>query len=466
VSLKKVLLHSNEKRGRAYLFSLLSLCVLLSIFFVSSIIRNGWHRTTAEVVNGWIKSESVNLQQGNLLSAVSKYQRVIQSSEFLVGITLVQSDPNGKWNELIKLGEPFTHESPPTLKTHAATVVTRGLFEFSAYYSPELPNRDVWIRFDIKPKSAGYTLLSVSIILTLFMILFFSLIIIHEKKELERRQVVIQSALQELISGNKMSNELSSIAPNLVGVWENLHKELEKLKHLKAMAQVTENMAKISRHVAHDIRSPLLALNLILKDIDNLTAAKITLAKSAIKRIQGIANDLLKQNFGSQILTNSPSGKWTSFDKIITLIRQLIAEKEALLAEKHIAVKFDFKSTKLDNTESLIFFDEIEIGRIIDNLINNSIDALANLSGKIEINLAVTNNTLEVSINDNGKGIAADYLDKVWEEGVSIGKDKISSGFGLGLSHCKSVVESWGGHCKIESAVNLGTTIRLYLKLK
>ena len=67
-----------------------------------------------------------------------------------------------------------------------------------------------------------------------------------------------------------------------------------------------------------------------------------------------------------------------------------------------------------------------------------------------------------ISFRDNGKGIPAELLSKVVERGGTFGK---KDGNGLGLSHAKATVESWGGKFKIESTVGKGTTITLELML-
>ncbi len=64
--------------------------------------------------------------------------------------------------------------------------------------------------------------------------------------------------------------------------------------------------------------------------------------------------------------------------------------------------------------------------------------------------------TLEV-VEDDGKGIPADLLPRIFEPRFSTS----TSGSGLGLAIVKRLVEGWGGSVSVESAEGRGTVVRL-----
>jgi len=92
----------------------------------------------------------------------------------------------------------------------------------------------------------------------------------------------------------------------------------------------------------------------------------------------------------------------------------------------------------------------------IRNLLINSIEAIKG-KGQIEFTLEAEPEVIRLEIKDNGNGIPADILERVFDPYFST-KEK---GTGLGLAICKRIVEENGGAIKIESQPGLGTKVRL-----
>ena len=69
-------------------------------------------------------------------------------------------------------------------------------------------------------------------------------------------------------------------------------------------------------------------------------------------------------------------------------------------------------------------------------------------------------NRVQVEVVDDGKGIAEDVLPRIFEPHFSTR----TSGSGLGLAITRRLVESWGGEVSIESAIGVGTTVRISLR--
>jgi len=67
---------------------------------------------------------------------------------------------------------------------------------------------------------------------------------------------------------------------------------------------------------------------------------------------------------------------------------------------------------------------------------------------------------IAIEVTDDGHGIAADVLPKIFEPHFSTR----TSGSGLGLAISRRMVESWGGEVTIESRVGVGTTVRVTLR--
>ncbi|MEH6450313.1 MAG: ATP-binding protein [Oleispira sp.] len=97
-----------------------------------------------------------------------------------------------------------------------------------------------------------------------------------------------------------------------------------------------------------------------------------------------------------------------------------------------------------ENIEPIEFnieFRPLEIAMIIDTMINNAVKAKAK---KVTFNAEVIDNTLEISISDDGKGIRKSIRDKVFDMGFTTTK-----GSGLGLHHAKNIMEKINGNIEL-----------------
>ncbi|MBW1902885.1 MAG: sensor histidine kinase, partial [Deltaproteobacteria bacterium] len=70
---------------------------------------------------------------------------------------------------------------------------------------------------------------------------------------------------------------------------------------------------------------------------------------------------------------------------------------------------------------------------------------------------------VRISIQDHGRGIPREVLDKIFEPYFSSKESVTQKGLGLGLSICYSIVEKHDGHIEVESKVGTGTTFHVYL---
>jgi signal transduction histidine kinase len=106
-----------------------------------------------------------------------------------------------------------------------------------------------------------------------------------------------------------------------------------------------------------------------------------------------------------------------------------------------------------------------EMMQVISNLIANSIYAMAD-GGALTISVADTNSPSEgvlLTIEDNGEGIPADVLPRVFEAFFTT---RSTVGTGIGLFVVKQFVEGHGGRIHIESrrdSEDHGTTVRIFL---
>jgi len=226
----------------------------------------------------------------------------------------------------------------------------------------------------------------------------------------------------------------------------------------------SEAKYSIATQVAHDIRSPLAALDMVLKDMEDIPESKRIMIRGSVSRIHDIANDLLLKNKNKTIsIEKEQENKNYDLTNIMLsdLLSTLISEKRLQL-RNNVNLKLE---SNIDNRSYGLFakINVSEFSRLISNIINNAFEALTNESGKITLDLLPNpngNEELQIIIQDNGKGIPKELLSKLGIKGNTFGKKK---GSGLGLFHAKSTIESWGGSLFIESMEEKGTKVIINL---
>jgi len=195
-----------------------------------------------------------------------------------------------------------------------------------------------------------------------------------------------------------------------------------------------------ARRIAHDIRSPLEALKMFTRNNHEKNIQDL------IERIDGIAQSLLRPQEKEKVSMANPS----------KIVQQIVDEKKGNISKLEIEIL----STLQNNI--LVSMGEINLGRIISNLINNSIEALSKSKApKIIFKIEEIHNQCQITIQDNGTGMSEQTLEKI-KAGKFTAK---KSGNGIGLSSAISLVEQMKGKIEIESKLNVGTSLKLLLPI-
>ena len=278
---------------------------------------------------------------------------------------------------------------------------------------------------------------------------------INESKILFDRIVALNPESDEKISTEGISQ--AEILP----IIESINYVLFKIKRYEnelSNAKIQAGMIAISKQVAHDIRSPLSALNIITSTLTDVTEEKRLLIRNSVQRINDIANDLLQKGKSTQSavigkLKNDevPSRQNYSF-LISTVLDNIVSEKRIQFREKiNIHINVDLKKS----FGLFVNANPNELARVISNLINNSVEALPSQSGNIDVLVfANPKNKICIQIKDNGSGIPKHILAKLGQAGVSHGKENSQSGSGLGVYHAMKTIQEFGGKIIFQSVTS------------
>lgn len=247
---------------------------------------------------------------------------------------------------------------------------------------------------------------------------------------------------------NKRQEMQESLPIELVHLEEKILSLLEKTKEHER----NENLIKIgeiSAQVAHDIRSPLTALNVSLEQLPQIPEAQRIVLRNALVRINDIANNLLNQyrNKEDEILELK---SWL----VVPLIEAIASEKRLQLENSRIKLLTNF--TK-DSYFSFVKISTHEIKRALSNLINNAIESLQLNEGVVSVSLSTKRESVVLKITDTGCGIPEEEVSTIFEAK----KTTKESGSGLGLAYVKRVVDRMNGKINITSMLGRGTTVEL-----
>jgi putative PEP-CTERM system histidine kinase len=115
-------------------------------------------------------------------------------------------------------------------------------------------------------------------------------------------------------------------------------------------------------------------------------------------------------------------------------------------------------SKDLENIPSLLI-DREHIHKVVENLLMNAYDALGQ-DGQITIVTRCKDTWAEIAIQDNGCGMSKKFIETSLYRPFQTTKKQ---GMGIGLYHCKTIVEAHSGRIEVESEEGKGTTFRVLL---
>lgn len=223
----------------------------------------------------------------------------------------------------------------------------------------------------------------------------------------------------------------------------------------KDIGDDTKNLESILHHIG-------LTTNLIKKDIENLVKA---INNNASKdEMQNIVKRLSQQNekitsfskYFKKVNFNIHSNKLdvdiVSFtneyiENVYKLRDDLRINRELLNVKINIQKDFEYK----------IKFNPIDMIIVLDNLISNSSKHGATM---VELTWIKTENSVQLSFKDDGKGISDNILDNVFDFGFTTSR----RGSGIGLYHVKEIIENLNGTIKVNNKINKGVEFIISLK--
>ncbi len=138
---------------------------------------------------------------------------------------------------------------------------------------------------------------------------------------------------------------------------------------------------------------------------------------------------------------------------------------------EEVGMDLDNKNIKLDFENLLepgtrIIADPIQLRKVIDNIIGNSVKYMDKPDGRIYIRLLDAVDSVRIEIEDNGKGIASKDLGSIFERfyRTDASRNSAQGGSGIGLSIVKKIIEDHGGYIWATSKEGEGTCMHFVIR--
>jgi len=240
---------------------------------------------------------------------------------------------------------------------------------------------------------------------------------------------------------------------------------LELAGSRKKIIEMNKTRDKLYSIIAHDIRSPLSNISMVIQSIadkiinpnSNDFNEIINGVGESTKYTLTLLENLLKW---TELQNNSIAISPNTLD-VYPILTDCVNLLKANAGCKKIVVNLNVQ------TNASAYFDEISMHTVFRNIIANAIK-FTPASGSIIISSSVNADFLEIRIKDNGVGMKADVLDKIFkkhEPHTTVGTNR-EQGTGLGLFLVKDFIEKNNGKLEVNSKLGEGTEVTVSLPIE
>ena len=234
------------------------------------------------------------------------------------------------------------------------------------------------------------------------------------------------------------------------------HKQVEEeTARVKELEAIDKLRSALIASVSHELRTPLavikgMADTLIQTDVEwdrETEQDYLRTINAESDRLTHIVNDLVQMSqleAGMMKMVKSPS-------VLSVVILQLGNQLESLAASNELKID-------IPRTLPPVMIDEVRIGEVIINLVSNAL-VYSGEGLPVILEASQYDNEVVVSVTDQGIGIPAEQLGKVFDRFYRLesGVSRRRGGTGLGLAICKEIVAQHGGRIWVESEVGRGS---------
>lgn len=251
----------------------------------------------------------------------------------------------------------------------------------------------------------------------------------------------------------KSEDEIGELIRN----YNQMVNQLDESARLLARNERDSAWREMAKQVAHEIKNPLTPMKL---SIQYLQQTLRTGSEDIKDMAQKVCATLIEQiNSLSKIATEfSNFAKMPQAQSEKLILNEIVSSAHDLFRKRddidiHLTVPID---------ELYVYADKDQILRVLNNLINNAIQAIPDdRRGQILISLDSNQRNAIICVRDNGSGIPEELQPKVFLPNFT----SKSSGTGLGLAMCQQIIEAANGKIYFKTVPGKGTGFFVELPL-
>lgn len=230
-------------------------------------------------------------------------------------------------------------------------------------------------------------------------------------------------------------------------------RELETARERELEAERLEAFRETARRVAHELKNPLtpirFAVERLRRDVDPRLAEVVDVLATESRRLEEMARSF--SQFGKL-----PEGPQADVD-----LGELVCYTARAVVPEHMDVTID-----VDEDVPMVHGHHDALARAFANVLINAVeacDARGDGSGRVQVRVARTTEPdgAAVSVRDNGCGMPAAVLERIWEPYVT----NKPRGTGLGLAIARQTILAHGGAVDATSVEGEGTEVRFVFPL-
>lgn len=287
------------------------------------------------------------------------------------------------------------------------------------------------------------------------------------------RQIVARARAGETIArevywigdGGAQKAVLASLSP-LVDADGRMFGTVVVSTDVTALALAVSEREDFVASVSHELKTPLTSIlgyvELIADDLveddldDRITAARLAIVERNAQRLLGLIGDLLTAAQHRLAVNRNLVDIGEIVENALDVIRPHAQANGVALVEP-------------DYEELVAEVDAVRIGQVLDNLLSNAVKYTPE-GGTVTTRVEVDEDGehLRLCVSDDGVGMSAEDTAQLFTRFFRTSSARASTvaGVGLGLSITRSIVDAHDGSIEVESAVGVGTTMRVRLPLR
>ena len=236
--------------------------------------------------------------------------------------------------------------------------------------------------------------------------------------------------------------------------------ETDLINTNEELARSNLELERFAHIASHDLQEPLRKITSFIDELeehledqlDEEARIYMNFITSGAVRMRDLVTGLLKY---STVNKNEPDIQKLNTNEIIDIAADNLSKR---------IKETDTKITYENLPE--IYYDEIMLTQIFQNLINNAIKYRSEKPPEINITAEKHADCWEFAVEDNGMGIEQKYFDRIFDMFQRLHRKEDIPGTGIGLSLCQKIIERYGGIIWVESEPGNGSTFFFTVPIK